>query len=226
MNQRPNGYSGSLVPAVFVNGELYPFAFGGKEGGLAGLGVAAYFERALVIKSKLMDTEYDTTQTRFGGGVRYRINFGSSATSPTLKVLLGINHEDFSIDRGTADLGFPNVGYTYVDIGASGRIPLGSPKLALLLDARYLQVLDAGEITSTNFYGSGGVIGFDALAGVEYLFSKRGIFRVTGHYQRFAYSFDGNGRLSNNRDGDPTTQDVGGATDQFFGVFALAGYLF
>lgn len=224
--QRPNGYSGSVVPTIVVNGELYPFAFNGERGGLAGLGVGFTVERVLTIKSKFRDTEYDTSQTRFGGGLRYRWNFGSTATSPTLKVLAGINHLDFSIDRGSANLSFPNVAYTYIDLGLGGRIPLGSPTLALFIDARYLQVLSSGEITETAFYGSGGALGFDGEVGFEYIFARRGVVRVGGRYQRIALDFDGNGTLSNNLDGNPATQDVGGATDSFVGAYIAAGYLF
>lgn len=224
--QRPNGYSGSVVPTLVVNGELYPFAFNGERGGLAGLGLGFTVERVLTIKSKFRDTEYDTSQTRFGGGLRYRWNFGNTATSPTLKVLAGINHLDFSIDRGSANLSFPNVAYTYIDLGVGGRIPLGSPTLALFVDARYLQVLSSGEITETAFYGSGGALGFDGEVGFEYIFARRGVVRVGGRYQRIALDFDGNGTLSNNLDGNPATQDVGGATDSFVGAYIAAGYLF
>jgi len=225
-SQRPNGYSGSVVPTIVVCGELYPFAFNGERGGLAGLGLGFTVERVITIKSKFRDTEYDSSQTRFGGGLRYRWNFGNTATSPTLKLLAGINHLDFSIDRGSANLGFPNVAYTYIDLGAGGRIPLGSPSLALFIDARYLQILSSGEITETAFYGSGGGLGFDGEVGFEYLFARRGVVRVGGRYQRIALDFDGNGMLSNNLDGNSATQDVGGATDSFVGAYIAAGYLF
>lgn len=225
-SQIPNGYSGSLVPSVVVNGELYPFALGGKSGPLGSIGLAFTVERVLTIKSKLNDTEYDTSQTRFGGGLRYRINFGDKETSPTLKILAGINHLDFTIDRGSANLGFPNVSYTYIDLGAAGRIPLGSPQLALYASLRYLAVLSTGEITTADFYGTGGATGFDGELGIEYIFARRGIIRAGGHYQRFGFDFDGNGALSNNRDGNSATQEVGGATDQFYGGMVTAGYLF
>ena len=224
--QRPNGYSGSVVPTLVVNGELYPFAFNGEHGGLAGVGIGFTVERVIHITSKFRDNEYDTSQTRFGGGLRYRWNFGNTSTSPTLKLLAGINRLDFSIDRGGANLGFPNVAYTYVDLGAGGRIPLGSPTLALFIDARYLQVLSSGEINDSAFYGSGGALGFDGEAGFEYIFARRGVVRVGGRYQRISLDFDGNGMLSNNLDGNPATQDVSGASDSFVGAYIAAGYLF
>jgi hypothetical protein len=226
VNQRPNGYSGSAVPSVLVSADVYPFAFGGSGGALAGLGFGGYFEKVLAIKSKLGTTEYDTSEMRFGGGLRWRFNFGSSATGPSLKLLVGYDRHQFSIDRGAMDLGFADTTYSIVDAGAAGRIPLGTPKVALVLAARYLQVLDAGEISTTNFYGSGSALGVDADLALEWTFLGRAVLRVGGRYQRFAFSFDGNGRLSNNRDGNPATQDVGGATDQYYGGYLTVGYVF
>jgi hypothetical protein len=224
--QAPRGYSGSAVPTVVVEGELYPFAFGGSTSAASCFGIGFEVERVLSISSQLGATEYDTSQTRYGGGLRYRANFGSSAMSPSLKFVAGISRLDFTVERGSADLAFPNSAYTYVDLGLKARLPLGSPKFAVYLDLRYLQVLDAGEMNDTAFYGSGGALGFDGGIGLEYIFARRAVVRLGGRYQRFALSFDGNGTLSNNRDGNSATQEVSGATDQFYGGYLTVGYMF
>src|SRR5262249_32089640 len=153
--QQPRGYSGSAVPSVIVEGELYPLALSGSSSALANLGIGFVVERVLKITSKLGATEYDSSQTRFGGGLRYRFHLGDGPTSPSIKILAGVERLQFSIDRGTDDIGFPDVAYTYVDVGASGRFPITSPRFAFYAAARYLQVLSAGEINDAAFYGDG-----------------------------------------------------------------------
>jgi hypothetical protein len=226
-NMRPNGYKGSLVPSLRIAGEIYPLAFGGKGGAADGIGVTFDFDRVLLLKSKLGTMEFNTSQMQYGAGLVYRWPFGHKATLPTLKIIAGYSHLDFKIDHGTTPIDLPDVGYNWLDFGASIRVPLGTPNAALYLDGRYLMVLSAGEITSKTAYGSGGILGVDGDLGIELLFAKRAIVRVGGRYQRLAYDFDGKGdNLSTNRDGDSSTQDVGGALDQFFAVYATGGYLF
>jgi hypothetical protein len=222
--QRPNGYKGSLVPSILVTGELYPLALGGGRGLLAGLGVGFVFDRVLSIKSKLGMTEYDTAQMRYGGGLRWRINLGDKPTSPTVKLIAGINRLHFTIAHGTDSIDLPDVAYTYIDAGGAVRVPLGTPMVALYADVRYLQVLDSGEISEIKAYGGGSVLGLDAEAGLALTFARFAV-KVGAHYERIAFSFDGTGALTE-RDGNIRNQDVGGALDQYFSGYVTAGYLF
>jgi hypothetical protein len=225
-SQRPNGYSGSIVPSVILTGEVYPLAFGKKPGALGGLGIGFVIDRVLLLKSRLGMKEYTTSQMRLGGGLRYRYNFGDQATMPTVKAIVGFSKLDFTIDRGTDDLDLPNVSYSYLDLGVAGRFPLGTPHAAVYLDVRYLQVLSAGEVSQMDFYGSGSTLGLDGDAGFELQFLGRGIVKIGVRYQRIAHDFDGNGARSNNRDGNASTQDVGGALDTYLSGYVTGGYLF
>jgi hypothetical protein len=226
-SQRPNGYNGSVVPSVTVNGEVYPLAFGSPSGALSGLGVAFVFDRVIGLKSRLGSTEYTTTQQKVGGGLRYRWNLGNKATQPTVKFIAGFNALSFEIDRGADDIDLPNFSYTYLDVGAAGRFPVGSPMFAIYLDARYNQVFGSGEVTEQAFYGDGGARGFEGDGGLEVrLLDDKLVVRLGAHYQRIAFDFDGNGVRSNNRDGNPANQDVGGALDQYLSGYLTAGWVF
>jgi hypothetical protein len=225
-SKKPHGYKGGLVPSVLLVGEVYPLAFAARRSALTGLGVSFVFDRALLLKSKLGDTEYDTSQMRFGAGLRYRFPFGNKATLPTLKAIAGWNSLSFKIDRGAMDIDLPNVSYSYIDAGLAARLPLGNPSYAVYADFRYMIVLGAGEIQEQAFYGDGSILGIDGDIGVELIFAKRVIVKVGGRYQRIAFDFDGTGTKSNDRDDDLMTQDVGGALDQYFSAYATAGYLF
>jgi hypothetical protein len=225
--QRPNGYKGGTpVASVSFLGELYPLSFGDAGGPLSGIGVGVYFDRVLTLKSSLGSTEFDTTATGFGVGLRYRFNFGSSPKLPSIKVLFGWNHLAFDVDHGTTDIDLPNVSYSYLDAGIGVRVPLTVPWLALYADARWMFVLSSGEISDGVWYGGGSTKGLDVNGGIEARIAEAWSIRGGVHYRRIAFDFDGTGDKANNRDGNPATQDVGGAVDTYLQFYLLVGYVF
>lgn len=227
--EKPNGYAGSPVPGAYVSAEVYPLAFGGGRGILTGLGVGVVFDRVFVLKSRYKAEEYDTTQSRWGIGVRFRFPFGNKPTLPTLKLAAGYSKLDFNIDTGGMDIDLPNVAYSYYDVGLALRVPLGLPTVALNVDARYLAISSAGEFSSMDNYGGGTIAGVDVDAGLEVRPVPRVAVRGGVRYLRVAFDFDGTG-ADTKRDSLPTPadddQDVGGALDEYLGGYVTASYLF
>jgi hypothetical protein len=229
---QPQGYDGVLVFGATADAELYPVALAsGRTGGFArNVGLTAVIDKVLLIKSKLDSADgksLPTSQTRWGAGLVYRWNLGSSATAPTLVLGARYNKLSFAIDESEADapgdITIPDVAYTYVDPGARFRLPLGE-SFAVRLEGHYLFVLDTGEIQEAERYGDAGVIGFDADVGAELLLTSNVVVRAGARFAQLGLSFDG--------DGDPTdpnadgTQDVTSATDRYYGFYATAGVLF
>lgn len=236
----PRGYDGAYVAGAVVTGELYPLAFNMKNRGKSrNLGISGVFDQVIKIESKLLYTDPMTNQTaeavlgteqiRWGVGAVYRHNFGDKPTSPTVKLSVRYNRLKFVIAKEDAPAGvtvdIPNVDYTYVDPGLGIRFPL-SPKMALVGEGRFLFITDTGEMQAPEQYGSATVTGLEADAHVEYMLDPRLSVRIGGAYRAIGFDFDGSGELTNNRDGDPTTTDVGGALDRYMGGYAVAGYLF
>jgi len=139
---------------------------------------------------------------------------------------IGYNSLSFVIDSGATAIGLPDVDYAYLDPNLGLRMPLGTDKFALLLDARYLLVLSSGEFSETANYGGGSVAGVDFDGGLEWRLMPRLPVHVGMRYVRIAYDFDGSGMQTNNLDGDPSTPDVGGALDEYLGGYVTAGYIF
>ena len=52
------------------------------------------------------------------------------------------------------------------------------------------------------------------------------VARAALRLETIGYTFKGNGTQSNARDNDPTTRDVSGARDSYFGGMVTAGYLY
>jgi hypothetical protein len=225
---QPSGYDGTIVPGGMIDGEVYPLVLMGSkpDSMLAGLGVTFLFDRVFLLKSKAGPEEYNTTQQRYGVGLRYRLNIGHKPTLPTVFVGIGYNSLTFAIDGPVAVTRLPDVNYSYVDPHIGFRLPLGSANLALLAKASYLLVLSSGAFSEAAGYGPGSVVGVDFEGGLEYRLMPRLPIHVGIHYVRIAYDFDGSGALANNQDGDPSTPDVGGALDEYLGGYATVGYIF
>jgi hypothetical protein len=227
-NQQPSGYDGTVVPGGMVDGEIYPLVLMGSKPDslLAGLGVTFLYDRVFLLKSKAGSEEYTTTQQRYGVGLRFRLNIGHKPTLPTVFVGIGYNSLSFAIDADPTVTGLPDVNYSYVDPNIGFRMPLGTDKLALLAEARYLLILGSGAFSEQDNYGSGTTVGVDFEGGLEYRLMPRLPIHVGIHYVRIAYDFDGTGKLANNLDGDSTSADVGGALDEYLGGYATIGYIF
>lgn len=227
----PQGYKGALVPALFLDAELYPMALSARgRGPMQNLGVTLEVERVIKINSTVQgmeDVNLPTTQQRFGIGALYRWNIGTSPTSPTIKVGVGFNKAAFEIDKAAApagvDIDIPNVSYTFLSPGVELRFPI-NPKLAALADARYLFVTALGEMQEAAQYGAASITAFDVDVGAEYKLTSAISARAGFQLSRFAMTFDGSGALTD-RDGD-SAQDVTSAADRYLGLYAVAGYLF
>jgi hypothetical protein len=148
---------------------------------------------------------------------------------PTIFASIRYNRSKFVIDKMAAPAGvtvdIPNTDYTYVDPGLAIRYPM-SPKLALVGGVRFDLITNTGEMQQPDQYGAATVYGFDLDAGGDYTLNKQWFVHAGLKLSTIGFTFKGNGMLSNNRDGDPTTIDVQGARDTYYGAVVTAGYLY
>jgi hypothetical protein len=228
----PMPYKNAPVPGGRVAGELYPFAFTDPHGWLAGLGVAGDFDQvaALTLRASAEPmVGLQATERHYSVGVRYRIAFGDSPTSPTVTLGAGYGARTFTVRRGAlmspGSLDLPDVNYKLFDPGVAARVPLG-PWLALTAEARVLLVHDAGAVERPDAYGTTKITAGSASAGFELLLGARFAVRVVGEATQLSLKFAGNGALSNSRDGNPATIDVRGATDRYLGGSATVAVLY
>jgi hypothetical protein len=196
------------------------------------------FDRVLSISSQLDYTDatgaaqtanLGTTEQRLAIGVIFRHVLGHEDNAPTIVASVRYNRSKFDIDKGGAPMGvtvdIPNTDYSFFDPGAGLRYPI-SPKLAVAGDARILVVTNTGEVQQMSQYGAATVLGFDFDAGADYTINKQWFVHAALKLTTIGFTFKGNGMLSNDRDGDPTTIDVQGARDTYYGAIVTAGYLY
>ncbi|MDB4952960.1 MAG: hypothetical protein JWO36_529 [Myxococcales bacterium] len=234
----PPGYSQSLpVAGAVVDVMAFPLAFGHKRHDvLAGLGFSVLYDKVLVINSQKSFVAMDgtkavakipTSESRFGVGAVFRYPLGKGASAPVVGGRLGYIGQAFSIGSKLPNgdpVDIPSVAYSMVELGGLIRYP-ATPKIVVNGDASLLVVTGTGDMQSAEQYGKGSVLGFQFTAGLDYLVTKNIFLRGSLRVERFGYKFDGTGKQTTMRDSDPA-QDVGGASDLYYGGTAAVGYLY
>lgn len=229
--QAPSPYSNAPVPGGRFDVELYPLAFGNPDSFAAGLGLAAAFDRTFSLTLSTSDepgVPVAATQQQWSAGVRLRIPFGGART-PSMTLAGDYGVRSFTTDRGglmdPSSLDLPDTKYTFVAGGLDLRFPLAGT-VALVAGGRAIGVLDAGPIQQPEQYGQARVFGVQANAGLDIVLRGRYAIRLTGELSQFGFAFVGNGAMTNARDNDPTSKDVGGAADRSIGGAATFGILY
>jgi hypothetical protein len=230
--QAPKAYENAVVPGGRVGGELFPLAFGNPDGIAAGLGVGGDFDQTVGLKLRSTaqpGTTFPVKQTHWSVGGRFRIAFGKKPTSPTVTLTGGIFHRRFSVDRTALMMGnvidLPDVLYQGYNPGVTMRFPFVA-SFALVLGGDAYLVTSAGQISKNTSYGQARITGGEGFAGFDVVLGKRFAVRAVGEFSQVGFAFTGNGTEANNRDGDPTTKDVGGAADRVIGGALTFGVLY
>lgn len=215
---------GTFAGAGRVDGEVYPFALSDPDSQLAGLGVAGMYDKTFGLSIDVPNTAASApiNQSHYALGVRYRFGVGAASA-----VTAGLDyaHRQYIADRSGlmgVILDAPDVSYSAVAPGLAARVPV-APTITFVGSLTGMLMLKAGPIQQSNSYGPATVYGAELLAGVDIALATRIGVRVLAEYSQINLSFDGKGALSNNRDGDTTTQDIKSATDRSFGLAATLG---
>jgi hypothetical protein len=202
-----------------VDGEIYPLALADPRSGLAGLGLAGSYDKTfgLAIKVPNQTVSAPISQSHYAIGVRYRLGLGEAAS---LAFGLDYVRRQYIADRsglGAAVLDAPDVNYAAVSPGAWLRVPVAS-SVTVFGGAGGLLIFEAGSIQKATSYGPASVYGLEGTAGVDIALARQIGLRFALEYSQIMFKFTAKGpTMANNRDGDPATQDVNGATDRSIG---------
>jgi hypothetical protein len=202
-----------------VDGEIYPLALADPHAGLAGLGLAASYDKTfgLAIKVPNQTVSAPISQSHYAIGARYRLGLGEASS-----VAFGLDYASrrYVADRsglGAAVLDAPDVDYKAVSPGAWLRVPVAS-SVTVFGGADGLLIFEAGGIQKSTSYGPATVYGLEATAGVDIALARQIALRIGLEYSQIMFKFTPQGStMANNRDQDQASQDVNGATDRSIG---------
>lgn len=211
-----------------VDGEIYPLALADPGSNLAGLGLAAAYDRTfgLAIKIPNQTVRAPIDQSHYAIGARYRLALGEASS-----VTFGLDYarRRYVAERGGlmgAVLDAPDVDYAAVSPGVALRVPVAAP-VAVFGGADALLIFEAGGIQSSASYGPATVYGLEGTAGVDIALARQIGLRIAVEYSQIKFSFTPKGAtMANNRDNDPATQDVMGATDRSIGGAVTLGLVY
>ncbi len=230
----PSPFKPGPVAGVRAEGEIFPLSFASPEAIYAGiLGVG--FEVDQVVSSKVRTTlEPGATgvvkQFHFSVGPRVRFTLGNADIAPAITFGLSYGRRQFVVTGGfenrDMNLDLPDTDYSYIAPLVSGRVPLGTPNLALVAQTEIMLVKDAGRIADQDQYGRAKVFGIDAQGGLDIVLKRRLALRLLVEYTQIGFTFTGGGEKSRNRDLQPETVDIGGALDRSIGGVATLGVLY
>ena len=230
--QAPKPYKNAPVGGMRVGGEVYPLAFGNPHSFIAGFGFAGHYDQTLKLNlqsTAQQGTKFPVEQKHWGVGLRFRIVFGKSQRAPSVTLGGGYFHRKFKVDRTQLDEGniidLPDVFYRGFDPGLDLRIPI-IKQVAFIAGGQALLVTNTGQIQSPNSYGQAKVTAGQAMGGLDIVVANRVGLRVVGEFAQFGFAFTGNGKMTYDRDRDPTTPDIGGAADRYFGGSATLAVLY
>ncbi len=231
--EAPRDYQNSLVPAARIELELYPLAFSNPRSVAAGLGIAAMYDRTLALNLETTaepGTQIPTKQQHWSVGARFRIVFSKRSTAPSVTLGVDYGRRTFIPDTtplmDPATLDLPETDYTFVAPALALRVPFVK-QVALVAGGEGKFVMKAGEIQTAASYGKAKIIGFEAFGGLDFVFTPRIALRVQGEFTQFGFNFVGTGgQMTNNRDGDPETKDIGGAADRSIGGVATLAVIY
>jgi hypothetical protein len=217
----------TTAAAARVDGELYPFGLANPKSTLAGLGIAAAYDKTfgLSIKIPNQTVQAPIDQAHYAVGARYRFGVGEASA-----IALGVDYvrRHYIADRSglmAAILDAPDVDYTAIVPGIAARVPV-SPAITMFGELDGMLLLETGAIQKTASYGPATVYGLDVVGGVDIALARQIGLRIALEYSQINFSFNGKGTMTSNRDNDATTQDVMGATDRSIGVAATLGLMY
>lgn len=230
--EAPRPYANSPVPGGRLEADIYPLAFSNPNSIIAGLGIGGTYDQTLSLNLQSTvqpGTKFPVNQGHWSVGGRLRLVFGKKSTSPSVVVKGGYATRTFTVDRGQLMEGnvidLPDVGYKGFTGGLDLRFPISGP-VAVFAGGGGIFVTTTGQIQTRAQYGQAKVTGAEARAGVDIAIGKRMAIKVFGEFTQMGFAFTGTGEMSNNRDGDPSTIDVGGAADRYIGGSLLFGVLY
>lgn len=225
--QKHSNYRSGIVPAIILEGAIYPLAYF-NQGPLANLGIVGRYYRVLGLKSQPPSggEPLRTTLHMIEAGLRYRWNILGRATSPTLNAGVEFGRLGFVIwDDEQSWVDLPDIAYVYLKFALVGlEVPFYSKnrlRFGAMGSFDYLLIFSAGEIENTDSsgYGRSSTGGIDFAAGL--FGSYYGFFaKIGGFYRRVFFDFD------NACYPALGCKAAGGALDVYMGGTFLLGYGF
>lgn len=192
----PTPYAGVPHKSIGVAAEFYPFPRTKLDGDLSGIGFSVALSHSIGSTVSFDNgtdiTDYVINQSSFDAGIHYRTPIGS---------LVSIDgHVDYSrnsyvISGADETVDVPDTEYSYLGAGASLDLNIAD-RATVGFGAKYLYMLDVGDISSDSFYGPGRASGYGLDASFVVPLPKQLFVKGALAYEHVTIEFDGTGQIT------------------------------
>ncbi len=198
-SENPDGVTSYLgVPGkgLGLRAAAYPFPTRKHDGGLSGVGFTASVAKVAGSEVSFDDgdtvTEYVIDHTTYDVGVHYR---APVADLVTIDGSLTYGRFSYVFPDAPPEYEVPDVGYSYVGLGAHLDLNV-TTRASVGFGARYLHILDVGDISADDWYGPGRASGLGLAASAIIPLPRNVYLQGALDYQRVKITFDGVGVIT------------------------------
>lgn len=192
----PQTYAGVPHKGLEINAAVYPFPLKKMDGGLSGIGFSfgiAHSAGSVVTFDDLETVaEYNINQSSFDLGVHYRYPI---ADLVSIDGHVNYGRTSYIINDAPESFEVPDTEYSY--LGAGVKLDLNIADVASVgFGAKYMYLLDVGDIGSVDWYGPGRSSGYGLDSNVIIPLPKSLFVEGALDYQKFSTDYDGVGQVT------------------------------
>ena len=198
-------FPASSIHGLQINAEVFPAPLKKQDGGLSGVGVSASIAHSLGTTFTAMDSSgygdypYNHSQWELGAHYRYPIDMITIDGGVTYG---NVTHTIVDLPQSIA---IPDTSYSYVSAGAHLALAV-SDRANIGFGAKYLYLLETGDISSEDWFGAGTAWGMTLSGDFTIPLPSNMYVRGDLEYRRITLDFEGSGALV-------PTYGMWGATD-------------
>ena len=187
-------FPASSIHGMQVSAEVFPAPLHKQDGGLSGLGFSFNIAHSLGTTFTAMDSSgygdytYNHSQWELGAHYRYPIDIVTIDGGVTYG---NVTHTIVDLPQSIA---IPDTAYTYVSAGAHLALAV-SDRANIGFGAKYLYLLDTGDISSEDWFGAGTAWGMTLSGDFTIPLPSNLYVRGDLEYRRITLDFEGSGAL-------------------------------
>lgn len=192
----PQAYAGVPSQGLELRAAVYPFPVKPLDGALSGLGFSFGISQSagsLVTFDDLETvSEYTIDQSAYKAGVHYRHQL---AELVAIDGEVSYGRSSYLIADAPVEFEVPDVQYSYLGAGAHLDLTIAR-RASVGFGARYMYLLDVGDISSVDWYGPGRASGFGLDGDFVVPLPSNLFVRGALSYERYKISYDGVGQIT------------------------------
>ena len=202
----PQNYAGVPHKGLEVNALIYPFPLKKVDGDLSGIGFSFNIAHSAGSVVTFDDGEnvgeYTINQSSYDAGIHYRQPLGDLIA---IDGHVNYGKNSYIIEDAPETFEVPDTSYSYLGAGVNVDLNIAN-RATVGFGAKYMYVLDVGDISSVDWYGPGRASGWGLNGNFVIPLPKQLYLQGALDYEHYSIEFDGVGQITED-EGVSTSSD-------------------